>query len=297
VPFPTALVADYSGRVNTTGIASREARRIGTTADAASPDAVVVEEPLEIRLGSETVAITMRTPVEDDQLALGFLFGEGIVADANQVEQVAYCGRPADEGYGNSIRVVLRPDSKVVAERLLASRRWTVTTSACGVCGRQSIDDLLARCPVLPKGPPVRSEVVVRCIDRLRDLQTNFAKTGGIHAAAVFDTHGEVIVCCEDIGRHNAVDKVVGHLLQRGLVGREARDRSKPGEPAVLAVSGRSSFEIVQKAAVARIPVIASVSAASSLAIDVAEACGVTLAAFVRNGSLNAYAHASRLGA
>jgi FdhD protein len=232
----------YAASVESRGVTDREVKRVGARSGGAQePDSVVVEEPLEIRLGNDVIGVTMRTPGEDEALAMGLLFSEGLVGDANEVESVAYCGRPGDEGYGNSIRVSFRSGAQAKA--------------------------------------------VLRCMEQLRELQPNFAKTGGIHAAGVFDVDGNVLACCEDIGRHNAVDKAVGHLLKRGLLGTAA----------ILVVSGRSSFEIVQKAAVAKIPLVASVSAASSLAIDLAEATGVTLAAFVRNGTLNVYAHASRL--
>ena len=278
-----------------TGIVDREMRRIsaGVTQDAS--DSVVVEEPLEIRVGNETVGVTMRTPGQDEILALGFLFGEGILDSSADVSEVAYCGRPTDEGFGNSIRVSLAAGSRGRMDRVLAGRRWNVTTSACGVCGRRSIDDLLARCPLLPKGPSVSERVIAQAVSRLRDLQPQFASTGGMHAAGAFDAYGTLIACFEDVGRHNAVDKVVGQLLRSGLVTASPQDRSRPGQPVFLVVSGRSSFEIVQKATTARIPIVASVSAASSLAIDLAQASGVTLAAFVRDGSLNVYANPERL--
>jgi FdhD protein len=172
-------------------------------------------------------------------------------------------------------------------ERVLDAHRFSVTSSACGVCGRRSIDALLARAGAVAPGPPLPPEGVASAVARLRDEQPIFAASGGVHAAAVFDASLTLLVCREDVGRHNAVDKAVGALLRRGLA---------EAAPALLAVSGRASFEIVQKAAAAGIGVIASVSAASSLAVDLAEAAGIALCAFVRNGALELYTHPARLG-
>ncbi|HZS37032.1 MAG TPA: formate dehydrogenase accessory sulfurtransferase FdhD [Polyangia bacterium] len=248
-------------------------------------DAVAIEEPLEIRVDGETVAITMRTPGDDARLALGFLYGEGIIASLADVGTVAHCGRPGDEGWGNVLDVRSGPGVTLDVERVLDSRRWSVTSSACGVCGRRSIADLVERCPRLDGGPRLDASAIARAIDALAASQPNFARTGGIHAAAAFDAAGALLACHEDVGRHNAVDKTIGALLYAARL----KDAS------LLAVSGRSSFEIVQKAAAARIPIVASVSAASSLAIDLAESAGLTLAGFVRGGSLNVYTHPERL--
>jgi FdhD protein len=162
------------------------------------------------------------------------------------------------------------------------------------------VEDLMAVCSPVPPGPVLGPEVVARATEHLRDVQRNFARTGGVHAAAVLDAHGEVLASAEDVGRHNAVDKVVGTLVLGGTVRSSRASPSSPAPhpehpPAVLVVSGRASFEIIQKAAVARIPVVASVSASSSLAIDLAERSGVTLATFVRGGRFNLYTHPSRL--
>ncbi len=247
-------------------------------------DSIAVEEPLEIRIDGETIAVTMRTPGDDSRLALGFLFAEGIIASRDDVGSIAHCGRPDEEGYGNVLEVKSAPGVPIDVERILAGRNFTVT-SACGVCGRKSIDDLLARC--LPIASDARFTVaqIERSMERLRQDQRNFALTGGLHAAATFDEEGALIASYEDIGRHNAVDKTVGTLLFE----------RKIGAAALLVVSGRSSFEIVQKAAAARIPVVASVSAPSSLAIDVAKSVGITLIGFVRSPSLNVYTHPRRI--
>lgn len=271
-------------------------------AHAPEEDSVAVEEPLEIRISGDTVAITMRTPGQDRELAVGFLFSEGILRSVDDLGGVTYCGRPGEEGWGNIIEVTPAPGLVLEVERVSASRRGTLTTAACGVCGRRSVDDLMAVCSPIPPGLVLAPEVVAHATERLRDVQRNFARTGGVHAAAVLDTSGEVLAAAEDVGRHNAVDKVVGTLVLGGTVRSTRASPSSPAPrpehpPAVLVVSGRASFEIVQKAAVARIPMVASVSAASSLAIDLAERSGVTLATFVRGGHFNVYTHPRRLGA
>jgi FdhD protein len=258
-------------------------------------DEVVVEEPLEIRVGGDALATTMRTPGSDADLALGFLFGEGIVAEVGDVGSVAHCGRPGEEGYGNTIDVAPGPGVALDPERLASSRRGTLTTAACGVCGRRSIDDLLARVGRIEVGRPVALDILVSSTERLRSEQPNFTRTGGVHAAAALTAAGARLAVFEDVGRHNAVDKVMGELLRRGLVGAKASSVSDDARPEILVVSGRVSFEIVQKAAVARIPIIAAVSAPTSLAIDLAERVGITLIGFVRDGRLNVYSHRERI--
>jgi FdhD protein len=265
-------------------------------------DSIAVEEPLEIRVATEPLAITMRTPGDDAQLALGFLLSEGIIRSIDDVGAVSHCGRPGDEGFGNVIDVTAAPGVSLDVDKVQATRRGTLTTSACGVCGRRSVDDLLAICGRVPPGPAMDLRVVASATERLRHAQHNFSQTGGVHAAAAMNADGQVLAAYEDVGRHNAVDKVVGALLQRRLVTAESAirtaDRSPAppaSAPALLVVSGRASFEIVQKATMARIPIVASVSAASSLAIDLAQRSGITLAGFVRSGSLNVYTHPERL--
>ena len=267
------------------GVAERDVVRLNADARTVERDRVVVEEPLEIRIDGETIAITMRTPGDDPLLALGFLYGEGIVHALDDVGTIAPCGRPGDEGYGNVLDVRSGPGVTLSSERVLDSRRWNVTTSSCGVCGRRSIDDLLSRIAPLDSSVRVETRAITRAVSELASDQPNFARTGGLHAAGAFDAAGAPLAVYEDVGRHNAVDKTVGALLKRGELGRAT----------ILAVSGRASFEIVQKAAAARIPVVASVSAASSLAIDVAHAAGITLASFVRGSALNVYSHPERV--
>lgn len=255
-------------------------------------DFMAVEEPLEICIAGESIAITMRTPGEDSRLAIGFLFSEGIVASIDDVGRAFHCGRPGDEGYGNMIEILPGPGTSLDIDLLKNSRRGTLTTSACGICGRQSIEDLLDRCQPLPKGQEFHIDKIGEVIHRLRKIQPIFDETGGVHASAAFTISGELLACFEDVGRHNAVDKTVGSLLFDRLVGiGKKRDRA----PAILAVSGRASFEIVQKAAMARIPIVASVSAPSSLAVDLSISLGITLAGFVRGKRFNIYSHPERI--
>jgi FdhD protein len=255
-----------------------------------------VEEPLEIRVHGDAVATTMRTPGDDRQLALGFLFAEGILRSRDDVSAVFHCGHPGAEGYGNVIEVTPTPGARV--ERVPATRRGTLTTSACGVCGRSTVEDLVAACgPVGFEGLRVPAGRIAAAPQTLRLAQANFARTGGVHAAAALSPEGELLAAFEDVGRHNAVDKVVGALLVENRVGTPFS--SPPVEDArraaILVVSGRASFEIIQKAAMARIPIVASVSAASSLAVDLAQRTGVTLATFVRQGRFNLFSHPERL--
>lgn len=266
------------------GITDRSLERIEGGDRRHDADRVAVEEPLEIRLAGEPLAVTMRTPGEDRFLALGFLFAEGLVSSLDDVGSVAHCGRPGDEGYGNVIDVLPAPGVALDPSRLEGSRRGTLTTASCGVCGRRSIEDLLARVGALDHEGSVAREVIASAPERLARGQVRFAQTGGVHAAAALREDGSCIALAEDVGRHNAVDKVLGRLLY------EPNER-----PAILAVSGRVSFEIVQKAAAARIPIVAAVSAPTSLAIDLAERARITLVAFVRGERLNVYTHARRV--
>lgn len=277
------------------GVTVRPVFHAGLRAGAPAPgdlDVVAVEEPLEIRVDGERIATTMRTPGHDGSLAIGFLFAEGIVRSLADVGTIAHCGRLGEEGARNVIDVRSGPGTCLDPDRILDGHRFFVTSSACGVCGRRSIDALLARIGSVDPGPPLAPDDIARAMERLRDAQPLFASSGGVHAAAVFDAAGELLVCREDVGRHNAVDKAVGELLRRGAL----HDAAGAARPALLAVSGRSSFEIVQKAAAAGIGVVASVSAASSLAVDLARAANIALVAFVRQGSLNVYTRPERLG-
>lgn len=239
-------------------------------------DRVAVEAPLLIRVAGEDVAITMRTPGEDHALAIGFLFAEGVAESIDDFGTVAHCGDPADEGYGDTIEVSPGPGAVLKVSR---ATRGTLTTAACGVCGRRSIDDLIARCAPFETRTTPGDEILLSAPDTLRDAQENFRRTGAVHAAALLSAKGEVIAFAEDVGRHNAVDKVVGESLQE----------AKLDQAALLVVSGRTSFEIVQKAIVARVPAVASISGVTSLAIDLATEAKLALFGFVRDDAMNVY--------
>jgi FdhD protein len=268
-----------------TAVTQRSAVRFGP-ATRSDVDDIAVEEPLEIRVAGDPLAITMRTPDHDRELALGFLYAEGVIGSVDDVGSVAHCGRPGQEGFGNVIDVLPAPGMALAPERIIGARRGTVVSSACGVCGRMSIDDLAARCRPVDDATTIEPGMLAGLVARIRREQPVFARTGGVHAAALFDLAGQLLVLREDIGRHNAVDKVVGSLVFA---------RALPARGRVLAVSGRASFEIVQKAVAAGIPIVASVSAASSLAIDLAGRMNVTLAAFVRDGGMNVYTGHERI--
>ena len=263
-------------------------------ADTHASDEVAVEEPLEIRVDGDTLAITMRTPGADRELALGFLLGEGVIAARDDVGKVVHCGRFGDPEFGNVIDVASAPGIALAPPEPADARRGTLMSAACGVCGRHSIADLLARCTPLPAGPPLPRALLLSSVVQLARNQPGFEHSGGLHAAAVIAGSGALLVAYEDVGRHNAVDKAIGALV---LLGRVPADERAPDDerPSVLAVSGRVSFEIVQKALAARIPLVCGVSAPSSLAIDLAQRGNITLAGFVRGERLNLYTHVDRV--
>ena len=269
-----------------TGLHETEAQKFRDGRSVAERDYVAVEEPLEIRVSGETLAMTMRTPGHDNELALGFLFSEGLIASRQDVSSAAHCGRPGDEGYGNVIDVLPAAGTSIDVERAGLARRGTLTTSACGVCGRRSIDDLLERCRPLEDDASFSASAVASLADALRREQPTFDRTGGLHAAGVAAPGGDLRCVREDVGRHNAVDKVVGRLLM---------DDALPARGHALVVSGRSSFEVVQKALVAGIPLVVGVSAPSSLAVATARRAGVALVGFARGGDFNVYSGASRI--
>lgn len=243
-------------------------------------DELATEEPLEIRVRGRAISVTMRTPGHDEELAVGFLLSEGIVRRSTDVLRVEPCGR--DEG-GNLLNVVLAPDVYVDFERLT---RHVFASSSCGLCGKATIDAVRENLPPVTSDVTVSADVLAAMPDVMRGVQETFGRTGGLHAAALFDADGKLLVAREDVGRHNAVDKVLGHALRHGPF---------PPDRHVLLVSGRSSFEIVQKALAAKVPVIASVSAPSSLAVRLADEGGQTLIGFLRGRRMNVYAHAGRV--
>lgn len=256
-------------------------------ASEAVDDEIAVEEPLEIRIATDPLATLMRTPGEDHFLTAGFLFSEGIIHDLSDLGKVAHCGRPHDPGYGNLVDVSPGPGTSLAPE--LTTPRLGVVSSACGVCGRQTIDDLLGRTAPLQAGPLLPSAIVAISQQQLLAQQNAFGRTGAMHGALVLDATGKALAWSEDVGRHNAVDKVVGMLLYAGLLTRNEH------AGCVLAVSGRNCFEIVQKAALAQLPIVISVGAPTSLAIDLAEALSITLIGFARDDHFNIYTQPDRI--
>lgn len=260
----------------------------------AHADSVAVEEPLEIRLGYSTpdgratrsISITMRTPGNDDELAAGFLFSESIVRHAGDIASIDPCGPAAsDSGNHNVVRVELGSGVNVDLGRL---QRHFYTTSSCGVCGKTSLDALrvIGVEPMSSNDTSFDRETLIAVPDRLRKAQTTFDKTGGLHGAAAFDAAGNVVVTMEDVGRHNAVDKVIGSLLLR---------KKLPASDLGLIVSGRASFELMQKALVAGMPLLAAVSAPSSLAVQLAKEFDMTLVGFLRGDTFNIYSGEQRI--
>jgi FdhD protein len=257
-------------------------------------DHVAVEEPLEVQLSSKTagaaaaksIYITMRTPGHDKELALGFLFTEAIISSFDEISEIGHTGEPdPDSGRRNVVRIELQPDVDVDFGRL---QRHFYTTSSCGVCGKASIEALHVTGvrSLENKGATYGRELVAALPDKLLEQQRLFSQTGGLHAAAAFDEQGELAVTREDVGRHNALDKVIGTLLMRNDI---------PADNMGLLVSGRASFELVQKALVAGIPTLIAVGAPSSLAITLAEEYGMTLIGFLRGSGFNIYTGAQRI--
>ena len=248
-------------------------------------DTLAVEEPLEIRVAwaeegarrVEPLAVTMRTPGDDFELVAGFLHGEGLVRGAGDLKELIYCSGPEEQEY-NVVEARLAPGRSVDVEAL---RRNFYTTSSCGVCGKASLDAVSAiGCARIASETAIDALAVNRFPERLLDRQRVFDRTGGLHAAGLFDTQGAPLVVMEDVGRHNAVDKVVGRTLL---------DRALPASERVLVVSGRASFELVQKAVAAGIPILVAVGAPSSLAVDLARRFDQTLIGFAREDGFNVY--------
>ena len=278
VPEPTAALGAIEFRIDG-----------GTTRKV---DYVAVEEPLEVRvvhfdsgrLVTSKVAVTMRTPGDDFELAVGFLHSEGVIRSAGDVTSVSYCTEPNEPQRFNIVNVQLSPNVTFDAESL--SRR-VFTSSACGVCGTASLEYVQKVCATKPVGDfAVGRELLCSLLSKLRDAQRFFSRTGGLHASALIDTEGSLLAVREDVGRHNAMDKLVGHLLLEGRL---------PASNKIVLVSGRASFELVQKAVLAGIPMLVAVGAPSSLAVELAEKYGVTLVGFLRENRFNVYSSPERI--
>ena len=267
------------------GVARVEVRRVAGSRCELSSDELSVEEPLEIRLaaytvvsGPTSVAVTMRTPGEDADLAAGFLFTEGIIAGAADIDGIRLAG-------ASEVEVTLRPGVVPDATRM---DRHSFVSSSCGACGKRSIDAVrvASRHPIIPGVPRLSPEMIHGLPRALRNGQSAFARTGGIHASGLFDADGCLLALREDVGRHNALDKLIGSELLAGRI---------PLTSGIVLVSGRVSFELVQKAAIAGVPVLGAVGAPSSLAVELARESGMTLLGFVRDGRFNVYSDSGRI--
>jgi len=267
--------------------ARRRASHLTADTSTTRPETLVVEEPLELRVNGTAITVTMRTPGSDVELAQGFLLTEGVIGQRDDIARVEYCRGAGPDGTNtyNVLDVTLAPG---VSMPDVDVTRNFYTTSSCGVCGKGSIDAVRTISRHSPGDDPtvVASETLSAMPDLLRSAQRVFASTGGLHGAALFDADGTMLVVREDIGRHNAVDKVIGWAVEDGRI---------PLSGTVLLVSGRASFELTQKAIMAGIPLLAAVSAPSSLAVDLASQAGLTLVAFLRGDSMNVYTRPDRV--
>ena len=254
-------------------------RQVGT-------DRAATEEPLEVRLHGRPFAVIMRTPGADRELAAGFLLAERVLATPDDLGTIEYCTDPGAKHPENIVNATIANGSADALERILADKRQVTTNSSCGMCGRLTIDSLRLDAPPIQTSWRVSATTLVEIPERLRAGQTVFDETGGLHAAGLFTREGTLDAIAEDVGRHNAVDKVIGRMLMQDRL---------PLSGHLLFVSGRTSFEIVQKAFLGGIPLVAAVSAPSSLAIELAQECGVTLVGFLRGKNFNVYAHPDRI--
>jgi FdhD protein len=249
-------------------------------------DRVAIEEPMEVRVNGASFAVIMRTPGADRDLAAGFLLAEDVIRSTDEIGAMEYCQDVTDEGRDNTINVTVTGEAVTRFETRLSERRQVMMTASCGLCGRRTIESLQARVATVDGDWTVEAGLIASLPDRLRQAQAVFESTGGLHAAGLFDRSGVLQLSAEDVGRHNAVDKIVGRTLLAG---------KHPLRQSILLLSGRTSFELVQKALLAGIPLIAAVSAPSSLAIDLAQHVGITLCGFVRGPQFNIYSHRRRI--
>src|SRR6266853_6634997 len=252
-------------------------------------DHLTVEEPLEVRINHRSLAVIMRTPGHDHELAMGFLYTEGVISHPSEVLSIADDTDAEDLPLVNVVNVVLRnnPQQAALKPQPTAFERHFAVSASCGLCGKNSIADLVTcTAPMQPDDLRVAASTLYELPERLRTAQSVFTHTCGLHAAGLFSSTGELLLLREDVGRHNAVDKIIGH----GLL-----DGSFPYSRHILMVSGRTSFEIIQKALLARIPCIAAISAPSSMAVELADRGGITLVGFLRDRSMNVYSHAGRI--
>lgn len=273
-------------------VSTIEITKVSIQGASTGADLLAIEEPLEIRIGfgmmsdrqQKSLSVTMRTPGHDFELAIGFLFTEGIIQHIDQIESVKYCEDVGkQEEKGNVVRVELKPEISIDFEKL---QRHFYTSSSCGVCGKSSIESVKVVSQPVREGFSIEASLIHQLPDTLRKAQAVFEHTGGLHAVGLFDNTGELVLLREDVGRHNALDKAIGAMVLK---------REGPLSNYALLVSGRASFELVQKAAVAGIPVLAAVGAPSSLAVALAKESGMTLLGFVRNQRFNIYCGEQRI--
>ncbi|TLD69635.1 formate dehydrogenase accessory sulfurtransferase FdhD [Phragmitibacter flavus] len=251
---------------------------------ATEPDWVATEEPLELRLEGRALAVIMRTPGHDEDLAAGFLLTEGIIKKSTDLFELSVCPSNAEgESKGNVVEALLSNNTSINWDNLT---RHVFTSSSCGLCGKATIDSIFQIFPPVTADWQIPASIIRNLPDKLRQAQDTFTQTGGLHASALFDLEGNLIVLREDVGRHNALDKVLGHALRHNLL---------PLNNHLLMVSGRVSFEIIQKALAANIPLIAAVSAPSSLAVEFAQSAHQTLIGFLRGNKMNIYTHPQRI--
>jgi FdhD protein len=260
--------------------------RVGRGSDGRREDFAAAEEPLEVRLHGKPFAVIMRTPGQDRELAAGFLLSEEVIQSYDDLGAVEHCKHPDHPDVHNVVDVYLAGDAASRVSRHLEQRRNVLTSSSCGLCGRLTIESLRCRLTPLESPSSVKAEIVAAMPLTLRARQAIFEETGGLHAAGLFTLNGECRRSAEDVGRHNAVDKVVGAMIFEDSI---------PLKDHALAVSGRTSYEIIQKAWFAGVPIVCAVSAPSSLAIELAEEAGITLLGFVRDGGFNLYTHPQRI--
>ena len=268
------------------GVRAYISAHVGPDGAGSREERVAVEEPMEVRVNGAPFAVIMRTPGADRDLAAGFLLAEDVVRSGDEVGLIEYCVDADEEGRDNVLNVTVTGDAVARLDDRLANRRQVMMTASCGLCGRRTIESLRARVDSVDGAWTVSAAVVTSMPPTLRAAQRVFEATGGLHAAGLFDLEGQLLLMAEDVGRHNAVDKISGRMLLEGRL---------PLSRTMLQVSGRTSFELVQKALLAGIPLIAAVSAPSSLAIDLAREAGITLCGFVRGGSFNVYANERRV--
>lgn len=274
-----------------TRVAPKHIIKVNDIDSVGADDLLAVEEPLEIRLGfgdpasreQRSLAVTMRTPGHDFELTLGFLFTEGIIHSMQDVMDIQYCTDLGRQETENVVRVELHPHVAVDFQKL---QRHVYTTSSCGVCGKASLEAVQQQCSVITSSVSILATIIQQLPLTLEQEQTTFKHTGGLHASGIFSIAGELLLLREDVGRHNALDKVIGAYVMRNKI---------PMHATLLLVSGRASFELVQKAAMAGIPVLAAVGAPSSLAVELAQQTGMTLIGFLRNNRFNIYSGSERI--